>query len=468
MDWTGGGSDQVMAQGESVVALLGQIADSMKLVSTYLSEQSRTVGELNDKLQKQREIQREVAEAARQARQTVKAVGADMSAALASVVSGFTQARQAVNNFVSAASPEIAATLADSFGLLSGEIGLAFIPATMGAVQALQDAADWFHNLDAGTKDTLVSVTLWTVGIGGAVVMLTRAVAVVGQLWNVMRVGYGLLVTPWGAAVAGIAALAGAIGYLTGAFSSANSKAEEVNKQLDRMEAFRQKAESGGRLERRDLSILSAEEQQALAATGGNKQQQEAVLKAIQEKYKGQIAGTNESDIVQRQATLRKELEDLEGNALNVGRYRREALQRAGVRDEQLPSSINLRSGGNDLLYGALGQEKIEQLVRLLGQDAEIARGRLAFAQQGLAQGVPGIRGPMIHWPKEMQPHFTGLSQARRDFQIAAMKDPLEQARMEQARQAFVEAQKTAANTERTAGTLDRIAQIFSTGIFSR
>jgi hypothetical protein len=47
------------------------------------------------------------------------------------------------------------------------------------------------------------------------------------------------------------------------------------------------------------------------------------------------------------------------------------------------------------------------------------------------------LQGLMAHYPKEMQPQFTGIEQARKMMQVNALKDPLEQEVLRLQREAY-------------------------------
>lgn len=67
---------------------------------------------------------------------------------------------------VSAGSPDMMSTYLKSWQLLSGEIGISFIPAMARASQLIQSTARWIRDLDDGTKTNAANFAFWGTAIG--------------------------------------------------------------------------------------------------------------------------------------------------------------------------------------------------------------------------------------------------------------------------------------------------------------
>lgn len=130
-----------------------------------------------------------------------------------------------MNRFIGDASPDAAATLSGSFKLLSGEIGMMFLPAVVRVSGYLQDAAKWVRELSPGTKSFVSNVAVMTTGLAALGWGITRLVSVInavsaGLAWaGVFRGGAGVA----GAVAGPAAALAGSGASVAGQVGTAGA-----------------------------------------------------------------------------------------------------------------------------------------------------------------------------------------------------------------------------------------------------
>jgi len=100
----------------------------------------------------------------------------------------FGAATASITGMVSAASPEAFLTFTNSIRYLSATIGMQFIPYVAQASQWLQDTARWVAGLDQGTKDSIVSWTMYGVAALGVAMILPRVISLLGVLRSALAV----------------------------------------------------------------------------------------------------------------------------------------------------------------------------------------------------------------------------------------------------------------------------------------
>ncbi len=150
---------QIKAQQAGVSAALNSVSASAAKTSTGISS-------IITKLYKVREAMDQIKKSSLDA-----AKGITNKAAV-----GFAAGTASMTASVAAASPVAFDTLTGSIKLLTGEIGMMFIPAIVEVSKWLQDAANFIHSLSDETKSTIAGIALWTVGIMGAVAVIGRLV----------------------------------------------------------------------------------------------------------------------------------------------------------------------------------------------------------------------------------------------------------------------------------------------------
>ncbi len=115
-------------------------------------------------------------------------------------------------------------TFTESIKGLAIEVGAVFLPVVDEMSKKIQDATEWFRNLDEGTKSTMGTIARWTIVIGGGIFALQK----LGIAWlasaaaaKVAAIGYAMALTPLG----WVAVAATAVGVLAGAWLLAGKNA---------------------------------------------------------------------------------------------------------------------------------------------------------------------------------------------------------------------------------------------------
>jgi hypothetical protein len=133
----------------------------------------------------------------------------------------FAGAQAGIVGLVAAGSPEAFQTFTGSIKLLTGEIGLGFIPVVIQMSGMLQNAADWVRDLDSGTKEAIGSFVGYGVVVGIATVATAKLYV---ELAAVTRL---FVANPWLLAFAAVAYLSDGFGLLT---NNSSLAAEQINR----------------------------------------------------------------------------------------------------------------------------------------------------------------------------------------------------------------------------------------------
>lgn len=175
-------------------------------------------------------------------------------------------AQAGILGLVAAASPDAFGTFTKSLQILSGEIGLAFIPGVVKVSGLLQDAARWFRGLDRETKQNIATWATWGVGItvagfalvkiGGMLATVVSGLAKVGLALTSLGVGPLLAIT----------GLVAAVGYLTNGFgllgNSASKAADEIKRTADARQTL-ERLQRGEAATGEDFRRVLSEQQQS-------------------------------------------------------------------------------------------------------------------------------------------------------------------------------------------------------------
>lgn len=164
--------------------------------------------------------------------------------------------QMAIQGLVGAASPDALRTFTMSLELLSGEIGMSFIPGTIKMSGWLQQAARGWRDMDRGTKENITSVATWaTVAVGGAwaTAKIGSSLAQAGAAWvtfgGAARSALFSIATPAGAAAASVLGIGAAALVAANHFGLLKDRAKEaadrVRESQREGERLRQGAMSG-------------------------------------------------------------------------------------------------------------------------------------------------------------------------------------------------------------------------------
>src|SRR5205085_2518469 len=159
--------------------------------------------------------------------------------------------------FVAAASPDAIHTLTGSIALLTGEIGAMFLPVIAKASGWIQQARHYIAGLSDETKKSIVWWTLLGLGISGTDFAIAKVVAVGKMLYEwlqalpylVAKVAAGFSFLIAHPMVAGVLALAAAVGYLA---YQMNKSSRETDAMLGRLNEF-EHSQSRGEFENSPL-----------------------------------------------------------------------------------------------------------------------------------------------------------------------------------------------------------------------
>jgi hypothetical protein len=300
-----------------------------------------------------------------------------------------TQAEATVKNIVSSSGGAAWDTFTGSLELVGLELAQFFVPTLVVASKGLQDLSKWFDGLGDETKDTIAKFA----EVAAAGVVITKAL--------------GFLLTKTNLVAAAFGGLLYAMQKYTEWLDS-----EIVKKDKGIQEAAGKqytKAEVEGSAEYKEIKALGSKEEQK---------------KIIDERLKGlqhYISGYNPSTA----STVQTEAWKLANK--QIGLY--EAIQRNLIAGEKLPDKVA------EFKYQGLGGGYgIGGLLQMLfpetfggGEDKDKKK----------KKGEEGGDGLLYTFPKEMQPRFSSVEEARKQFQIGALKSPLEQEIMQKQRELF-------------------------------
>ncbi len=217
---------------------------------------------------------------------------------LAAASLGFGTLAGSVLGFVHASSPDHWNTLTGSISLLAGSIGELFLPIIEQVIDFVQDADEWFRNLDDATKANIVTWTLWAGAALAFVVVLPKVIALIKagaavvallsgglKMLAVAALGAGkalmafALSNPFTAILAGVAAVTIAVLGLRAAFGSVGSSVADLAGRLDSLEGILGRIRSGEAVSPAEVrQVLPEQLRTRLAEAGGSRLRQRQIL----------------------------------------------------------------------------------------------------------------------------------------------------------------------------------------------
>jgi hypothetical protein len=296
----------------------------------------------------------------------------------------FVQAEATVKGLVQSAGGSAVSTFGKSFELVGIQLTRFFLPTIVTASAGLQDFAGWLNSLSGQSRSAATQFA--TIAAGGALAVGT--LRLLGVSVNATTIGFGLL----------LLSMQKFTGWL--------------DKKIEDKEDARQKAVSK---QYTRAEIEGSPEYKLFAALPKGKERARALDEAIRrENQKSQES--LEFDLPNRYNKSQERLAKLMAirSKLTFGVKLPETAQ------EQKPVPL----GGGHGIGGVLGMI-FPGLKDLLGE-----------AAKGGGPGAGGGRRPFARdWAVEMQPRFSPVEEARKQFQLQALKSPLEQQLMQDLRQ---------------------------------
>ncbi|MFT3882454.1 MAG: hypothetical protein QM703_22730 [Gemmatales bacterium] len=137
--------------------------------------------------------------------------------------------------FTRAASPRTVDEFSASVGILSGSVGMIFIPLIRQATGYIMGLAKWFYGLSSAQRDNVLYWTKIALGVTGILMLLPKAIS----LFNVLM---SVATSPL---LMGIMAIAGAIGMT---LKTMKDMEDHANKLVERLERMR-----GGNVTQKDI-----------------------------------------------------------------------------------------------------------------------------------------------------------------------------------------------------------------------
>lgn len=129
----------------------------------------------------------------------------------------FSRGKASILSLVGTANPAMFSTFQTSVKMLALEVGTVFTPYVEYAARGLQTAANWFRNLDDGTRAWVGRIGMGTVAVAGLATGFRTLYPLLGLASSGLRmvsIAATSLAGPWGPIIAGATALAGGLGLL--------------------------------------------------------------------------------------------------------------------------------------------------------------------------------------------------------------------------------------------------------------
>jgi hypothetical protein len=376
--------------------------------------------------------------------QAVSAVRAQQTAAAAwqkslsevgkSATAAFTNAAAFSKNLAATANPTAWETMQDSLQLVTMQLGISFLPTIVTVSYKAQEFAHWLEALSPEAKQLMTYVA----GAAGALYAFSKAASAV----NTATFGLGnqaakaaaqeflgaSLTTKIGVFAVGAAAFSAAKGLwdLVQAGKDLNHRLDAIS---ERREAPLEEKMNRAEFENTDaFKTLSAiedpDERRKRAGSMSEQALRRAQAAAQAEREARSAAGSRWLGLGAGAAGMIGM-----GGAVTSDAYERAEKaakeHEAAVREMQSVSAAAAEtvSGSRYTPSTKLGAEG------LLGAKAKQAE---------------GLQSLLVHMPKESQPHFSAVEEARKQFQMGALKDPLEQEMLRLNREAAQEFLKLA------------------------
>lgn len=450
------------ASGQVSLATFGEQAKALEFLSKGLKEATKLTKAQEDATKKLKKEQEGLLAA-------VKTFGTQATLAYAAASAGLL-------SVVRAANPVAFDTFTQSVGLLSAEIGSVFMPIVVHVADMIQDLAYWIEDLDAGTKDSILTWAEVGAAALGTVLVFTKVYQagqmVVTTIQAIRVASMALIATPWGALLAALALVLVAALAISGAFKDSGEAVDRLLAGASRFEQINEAANEGKATSGKDLKdVLTAQEQKHLLDAGNDQAKRKAAIQQFRESDRA--AGRNQitdegvdSNAIVLQAKL---------DALQKKQAKTHFFDKAGQEKnmEQREQILNDFFGGNKelkesakskLTMGALlniKDEGIDQVVNAYKAQATQTNARSKvldnLAQEGAE--VPAIvadrKKHLRAKPQDIAAQYQSFAGARQMFQIEALKkSPLENEQMRLQRESIQKLGEISTNTGNTADRL--------------
>jgi hypothetical protein len=370
-----------------VASLTDIISD---LVSSY-SRQKQALDQMTDSY-KQAALAGRTQELAIYQQQKAVEQSAHKFKALSDTLNGFhkkvDQAGTAMVAIAAAGNPTLWASWTDSLKLVTMQLSSFLTPAILDGITDVQNFAKWLHDLDPVTKATITQFATMAAG------------AIVGTK------AFELLTNKTTLLIAAFVSLYWAAqkfeGWFNKHFKDIESEAagkQFTRKELEQSPEFKEIQGMGG-----DKGKIGKFLDERLAAI---KKIQAEQIEATKSPIPG-VEAFNRWANRQQLAELQKRINEVE------------QLKQWAVEGIKPPEQVAGPNKALDLNIENFWKEQMDKLVAP-------ALGKLGIgAKMGdIANVAKGA--PALHYPKELSPGFSAIEQARKQFQLAAFKDPLEQ-----------------------------------------
>jgi hypothetical protein len=335
------------------------------------------------------------------------------------VAVAFEGAARFAQSMAQQANPVAWSILQDSLGLVAMQLGQAFLPTIIRVAYYAQEFAQWLHDLSPATKEWMS----YLAGAGAAIYVFTKALAFA----NTMTLG--LVSKGISAAVSNLASAT--VQTQAGLLGVAVVAALLVKNFFDMQQA---------------IQDFNNRQKQSLDEAG----------KPIEERISR--AEFEESEVYKRA----KEAKTPEERRKIIAQYSQEGLDESSeaMRDREQAidrGNSKFRAFGQTVTFGAYSgvtdatkdadaaNKRLVEGTKKSGTAVAVARefgllpgGEKRFTPIGGAEAHDTSAGRkareagkfMAHMPKEMTPHFSAVDEARKNFQMGALKDPLEQQKL--------------------------------------
>jgi hypothetical protein len=393
-------------------------------------------------------------------------------------VAAFNNAEHGLGRFAHAASPALWGTFTGSLDLLAGRLGQLLIPMILKASLFIQQLADYIANLDEGTKETIRSWLALGAGVlaGGAILsmfasFISPIISLLNGLLGVLKfvavASIGLFkgivtgiqtmaaylgMNPLGALLLSIGLVVAAVAGIATAFARAGSSIKDATARAHELDEVLDKIGRREKITRKDITKLSAEDQERFARAGSDPAKQKRLLEQFREEGRQKLATMPDEEAMLRQrAALQTFLHQRAGERMDPGIWARfgksnvlrqffESQGQGGEEAEQSARKLAGRMKGLSGSEGRIDAEKIGQVLDAFMDEFKEAQVKMGIAEQGIAQGgiaptgeqergggaMAWVRGPggkpvrsrvTMDTQQEIAPGFMALEEARRSIQ---------------------------------------------------
>lgn len=290
-----------------------------------------------------------------------------------------------------AASPAAFATLTGSIEMLSISIGQGLIPYLLDMSLYLQRTSRWIDTLSPSTKDWAAKLALTGVAIVGTAYAVSKLSQGFTALAAGIRVaGSAMAFLYANPAIAGLAALAIAVGAVGYAMSQNAEKTRYFTDRLNDLETSRKRLEAGGQAKTADIELLPPEAKAAIrqAQQSGDKKQMEATYKRLESESKATLEANPETDVDARIEKARRLIEGYAGHG-SPERWKKltEQLGNLGVPQHAIHPGSTILDQEISKLTGSPTPDLAARVEAALRMPVEVAKAQQAAARAMMLQG---------------------------------------------------------------------------------